>query len=75
MINSNYTPSKVTDNPFGISWRLNWTFIAMGGPQAHENSKWPGRGSRVLENLSKNEADKSAGTLAFEIYFFGVRNL
>jgi len=29
------TPSKVTDNPFGISRRLSSTFMPMSGLQAH----------------------------------------
>jgi len=28
-----YTRSKVTDNPFGISRRWNWTLIHLGRPQ------------------------------------------
>jgi len=34
-----YTPSKVTGNPFGINEPSECTFIPMGGPKAHGNSK------------------------------------
>src|SRR5215475_13602066 len=39
LMEGDYTPSKVADNPFGINRRYKRTFIAMGGPQAHGNSK------------------------------------
>src|SRR5215469_14070347 len=39
-----FTPSKVTDNPFGISGARNVTFIPMGGPARPMGTHNPCRG-------------------------------